>query len=53
LAGATHDTDAWPLPAVAATDVGGSGGPGAGVTEFEASEDELVPEPFVAVTVNV
>jgi hypothetical protein len=43
---------AWPLLAVATTEVGAFGIV-AGVTEFEAEDDALVPILFVAVTVNI
>ena len=50
--GALHDTDACALPAVAPTPVGA---PAVviGVIALEALEAELVPTPFVAVTVKV
>ena len=50
--GALHDIAAWVLPAVAVTPVGA---PDVviGVIALEALEAELVPTPFVAVTVNV
>ena len=50
--GALHDTDACALPAVAITSVGAPGVV-TGVTALEALDAELVPTPFVAVTVKV
>jgi hypothetical protein len=43
---------AWPLLAVATTLVGALETV-TGIIEFEAVDEELVPAPFVAVTVNV
>ena len=51
--GAIHDTTARPFPGVADTPVGAPGAVTAGVTEFDASEDGLVPIELVAVTVKV
>ena len=42
----------WELPALAITPVGASGN-AAGVTEFEASDEVLVPIELVEVTVKV
>ena len=52
LAGAVHDTVAELSPAVAVTAVGAPGTV-LGVTALEAADAEPVPDPFVAVTVNV
>ena len=53
-AGAVQDTTDWVLAnEVAATLVGVLGATGAGVTEFDAVEAVLLPEPLVATTVNV
>jgi hypothetical protein len=53
-AGGVHETDASWLPATACTPVGASGAvAGRGVTEFDGTEAELVPDPLVAVTVKV
>ena len=50
--GAVKLTVALPFPAAADTPVGASGA-AAGVTAPEAADSELVPTPFVAVTLNV
>ena len=50
--GALQLTDAWVLPAVALTPVGALAVV-IGVIALEADDAELVPLPFVAVTVNV
>jgi hypothetical protein len=52
LAGADQDTSTLVSPIVPATFVGASGTV-AGVTELLATDEELVPRAFVAVTVNV
>jgi hypothetical protein len=52
LAGGVNETVACPFPPTAVTPVGDPGVV-AGVTEFDALEDALVPIAFVAVTVNV
>ena len=55
LAGALQETDAEALPAVAVTAVGAPGtvAGATGVTLLDASEGELLPTAFVAMTVNV
>ena len=51
--GAVQETLAEPSPAVVVTAVGLPGTVGPGVTLFDGPEAAPVPEPFVAVTVNV
>ena len=55
LAGAVQETVAEALPAVAVTAVGAPGtvAGATGVTLLDASEGELLPTAFVAMTVNV
>ena len=50
--GVLHDTDACVFPAVALAPVGAPGVV-TGVTALDALDAELVPAPFVAVTVKV
>ena len=50
-AGLLHVRETCAFPAVAATAVGAPGTV-AGVTEFDADDDRLVPTPFVAVIVK-
>ena len=52
LAGAVHDTVAWAAPETPTTEVGAPG-TASGVTEPEEADDELLPTPFEALTVNV
>jgi hypothetical protein len=52
LAGAAHDTSAWPLPGDAVTPVGAPGAP-TGVTGADADDAGPSPAPLVATTANV
>ncbi len=51
-AGAVQSTDACAFPPIAVTSVGASGTV-AGVTALDAVDEELVPDEFDAVTMNV
>ena len=51
-AGAVHASATWVLPRVGVREVGAPG-TAAGVTLFDALEEELVPTALVAVTVKV
>jgi hypothetical protein len=52
VAGAVHDTFAWPPPGVAAAFVGAPGTTGT-VLATDAADGAPVPTPFVALTVQV
>ena len=52
VAGAVHETVAWPLPRTPETAVGADGGP-TGVTLVEAVDATELPTAFVARTTNV